>query len=149
MGGSRLFEQMAEGAAVSLCQIHHMQIVTDSSAVRRRIVLSKNLECFTASSRHLGDVWEQVVGDAQGIFADVTTGVSTHWIEISEAGNAPGAYPGECLQHHFHGELRLRIGMHGSGRRVLAQWERLRFPIHRRGAAENERAATVPFHRIR
>ena len=72
--------------------------------------------------------------------------MGTHRIEISQAGNAPGAHLAEGLQHRFHGEFRLRVGMHGSGRRVLAQWEQLRFSVHRRGAAEHERAATVPFH---
>ena len=44
MAGGGLSEQVSEGAAVGLRQIHHVQIVADSGAVRCRIVLPEDLK---------------------------------------------------------------------------------------------------------
>ena len=95
-------------------QIHHMQIVADSGAIRGGIVLTEDAQPFAASRRHLGDEREQIVRNSHRVFTDLPAGVSADRIEVAQACHLPGTRPTEGFQHLLHGNFGLGIGMHRS-----------------------------------
>ena len=52
------------------------------------VVVAKDAEFFELADADLGDVGQEVVGDAAGVFADLAAGVRADWVEVAQYGNA-------------------------------------------------------------
>ena len=59
--------QLADGAHMAPGQIHNMDVVTHTGAVRGGVVVAKDVHLFQLAHSHLGNVGHQVVGDAVGV----------------------------------------------------------------------------------
>ncbi len=65
-------------------QIHNVDVVTHTGAVRGGVVVAKDVHLFQLAHSHLGDVGHQVVGDAVGVLADQAALVGTDGVEVAQ-----------------------------------------------------------------
>jgi hypothetical protein len=66
-GGLR---QKAQSSRVPFCQVHDMDVISDTSAVCGGVIVSKHTQFRTLAGSDLGDVGHEVVGHTIGVFAD-------------------------------------------------------------------------------
>src|SRR5574343_98653 len=81
--------QVAQRRQVALGQIDHMDVVTHPGAIGCGVVIAEDAEELTLAHGHLGDEGHQVVGDAIGVFADQTTLVRAHRVEVAQDRHLP------------------------------------------------------------
>ena len=74
---------------MSLGQVHYMNVVTHAGAINRWIIVAKERQLRQLAYRHLGDVWQKVVGYAVRVLADLTAFVGTHRVEVTQQCDAP------------------------------------------------------------
>ena len=82
---------MVQSHAMGLSQIHHVQIITDAGSVRCGVILAEDAQSLATACGHLGDEGEEVVGNSQWVFTDLSARMSANGIEIAQAGHLPGA----------------------------------------------------------
>ena len=138
---------MVDRGAVRFGEIHHVEVIANAGAIRSRVVRTKNAQARSAAGGHLGDERKQIVGYAEWVLADPTTRMSSHRIEVAQAGDTPAALAAEGLQHLLHRHLGLGIGVDWGRGGVFSEWELLGLSVDGCGAAEHHGAAVVPFHR--
>mmetsp|Transcript_11229 Transcript_11229/g.21411 ORF Transcript_11229/g.21411 Transcript_11229/m.21411 type:complete len:284 (+) Transcript_11229:476-1327(+) len=78
-----------DGIQVSLRQIHHVNVITNASAIRCGVVVTKDTQVFSSANRDLCHIGHEIVGNTVGVFANLTRGMSTHWIEVSQDNHGP------------------------------------------------------------
>ena len=121
------------------CQIHHVDIVADTGAVGRIIIVPEDAQKLPLASGRLGHIGQQIVGHAPGILSDQPAGVGANGIEIPQQGHSPTLGSRGCIgQDPLAHCLGLPIGVgrrqelhglhHGGGV----------FPVDRRRGAEDE-----------
>ena len=59
-----------EGGNVTRCQVAHVDVVAHAGAVGGGVVVAKDLNGLELAHGDLGDIGNQVVGDALGVLAD-------------------------------------------------------------------------------
>ena len=74
---------------MALGQIHYMDVVPNTRAVRGRVVVAEDIETLAAAHGHLANVWHEVVGAPLGILADQTAFMGADRVEISQKGDPP------------------------------------------------------------
>ena len=74
---------------VSFRQIHHMDIVTDSSAVRRIVIISKHTDLFELAYSHLSNIRRQIIRDTLRILSDLPALVSAYRIKVTQQDHRP------------------------------------------------------------
>ena len=66
-----------------------MDVIPHSTAVGCWPIAAKDLQLLAAANCHLTYEREQIVGDAVGVLSNSSRGVSSHWIEVAQAGDSP------------------------------------------------------------
>ena len=103
-----------QSAEVSLGQIHHVDVVADTRAVGGIVVVAEDVEEGTAARSHLGDVGEQVIGDALGILTHETRLVGAHGVEVAQDAHRPvGGGLVDVGQNALDHLLGLAVGVGG------------------------------------
>ena len=62
---------------------------TYSSAVSCFIIASKNCQCRASANCHLLNKGHEIVWNSTRIFTNITTGMCTNWVEVSQQYNFP------------------------------------------------------------
>ncbi len=88
-------------------QVHHVDVVTHTGAVRGGIVVAKDVYLFQLAHGHLGDVGHQVVGDAVGVLADEAGLMGTNGVEVAQQGHVQA---GVSLAHILQDALGKHLG---------------------------------------
>mmetsp|Transcript_16370 Transcript_16370/g.35376 ORF Transcript_16370/g.35376 Transcript_16370/m.35376 type:complete len:280 (+) Transcript_16370:293-1132(+) len=78
-----------QSGGMSICQVHYMQIVSNSSSVRSVVVISKHHHVRPATNSHLCNEWHQIVWDTTWVLSHFARRMGTRRIEIPQNGNAP------------------------------------------------------------
>ncbi len=127
-----------------------MDIVAHSCSIVGVIVISKHAQFSTLANGNLCDVRHQIVGNAVGVLAYLTTLMCTDGIEITQNDNIPF---GICLLHihqHLlqHGfGLTVRIGAMSFGA-LFRDGDNGRITIDRRTGREYDILATMAAHYV-
>ena len=131
-------------------QVYHMDVVTDSGTIRRRVIIAKDTEAFALADCHLRDVRHQVVGNAARVFADASGRVRPDRIEVAQQDHVPLriCLPdiAENLLQHALG-LAVRIGA-VTLRASLRDGNLSRVAIDRCGRREDDILAVVASHNV-
>ena len=77
-------EHSVDGFDVCLGKIHNIDIIADTGAIRRVIVIAEHFEFRTNTGCCLSDIRQQVLRDAVGQFADKGRRVRAYRIEIAQ-----------------------------------------------------------------
>src|SRR5690625_8046828 len=97
---------------MALGQIHDMNIIAHTGAVRGGVVVAKDLDLRALTGSHLHDKGHEVVGDAARRFADKSARVCTDRIEIAQAADLPaGVALIKIAQHFLDDELSMAGGI--------------------------------------
>lgn len=100
-------------------QIHHVDVVAHTGAIGGCIVIAKDRKLATHAARHLADKGHQVIGYAKRVFANLTTGVGTHGVEIAQACHPPErVYSSQVRQYVLNHQLALAIRVGGAARGI-------------------------------
>ncbi|MNN98354.1 hypothetical protein D3C81_2177320 [compost metagenome] len=68
---------------VAFSQIHHVDVVTHAGTIFRWIITAENTQLLQLADSNLRDVWQQIIRDAIGIFADQARLMGTDWVEVT------------------------------------------------------------------
>src|SRR6185437_15944705 len=94
-----------------------MNVIPHPRSVRRRVIVSEYLQFASLANGDLSDERHEVIGNAAGVFADESALVSSHGIEITQAGDAPrGVRLRDVVQDLFNVELGATIRVDRAGR---------------------------------
>ena len=95
-------------------EVDDVQVVADSGAVRGGVVVAEDAELFPTAHGDLGDERQQVLGLADGIFADFAARMGAHGVEVAQDRYAPVGVGGmQVVQHAFDDELGAGVGALG------------------------------------
>ena len=76
--------QLVNSGDVTLSQILDMNVITNSSSIRRVVIIAKDRQEFTAADGDLLHEWHQVVRNSIGTLTDGARGVGADGVEIAE-----------------------------------------------------------------
>ena len=125
---------------VSLCQIHHVDVVAHTGTVGRGVVVAPDVHKLPPAHRHLRHKGQQVIGRALRVLPDQPAGVGAHRVEITQYGNAPIRVAAvQVAQHVLYHQLSLSVGVGGGQGVVFGQWQPLRVAVYRGRRAEHQR----------
>ena len=82
-------EHLDDGAHVALGEVHDVDVVAHGRAVGRRVVAAKDAQKVALPERDLLHVRHQVVGDADGVLAQVAARVRADRVEVAQQQDAP------------------------------------------------------------
>ena len=71
------------------CQIHYMDIISDTCSVRCIIVISKYTKAFQLANSNLCDIRHQVIRNTIRIFTDLTALVCTDRVKVTKQDHVP------------------------------------------------------------
>ncbi len=126
-----------------------MDIIADTCAIRRIIIIAPDVELLATARRNLRDDWHQIVWDTLWIFPNQTAFMCADWIEIAQDRNFPAVIAViEIAQHIFDDELRAAIRICCGQWLVFGDGEFFRIAINRGRRAENQRFDACGFHRL-
>ena len=115
---------------MAFCQIHDMEVIADAGAVVGGPVAAKDLEFIAASDGDLGDERKEVIGDAEGVFSDLTAGMGAYGVEVAEAGDAPGVGCAfvQIREHLLNGGFGKAVRIDGCDGCRFRDWDGFRNP---------------------
>ena len=142
--------QLADGAHMAPSQIHNVDVVTHTGAVRGGVVVAKDVHLFQLAHSHLGNVGHQVVGDAVGVLADQAALVGTDGVEVAQQRHIQaGVSLADVLQNALGEGLGGAVGVGGSTHgEVLGDGHAGGVAIDGCGRAEHEVVAVVMAHHV-
>ena len=123
-----------------------MQVVADAGAIGGGVVVPEDPQALQSPGGDLGDERKQVVGDAEGVFADLPGWMGAHGVEVAQVGDSPGACGRQGIEELFHGQLALCIGMDRRWSHGFHKRKPCGFSIDGACAAEHQRSAVVRIH---
>lgn len=144
----RFRQQAVQGGAVAIREIHHVDVVTHTGAIGGGPVAAEHLELFSASVSHLTHEGEEVVGNAQRVFANAAGRMGPDGVEIAQASDPPGVLSTgmQIGQHSLNSGLGVAVGVdrrNGSCRRDRnGFW----ISVDRSAAAEDKGVAAMGIH---
>ena len=111
-GESALLLKLLDRLEVADGEVNHVDVVADSRAVGRRVVVAEDGQLFQAAHRDLRDVRQQVVRYARGVFADHAGLVRADRVEVAQQHHVPfGVGLLHVGQHFFEHGLCLSVGV--------------------------------------
>ena len=69
-----------------------MGVITHARALGGGPVSAEHLELCSAAKGHLTHKGEEVVGDAQRVFANAAGWMGANWVEVAQASAPPGVW---------------------------------------------------------
>ena len=135
---------------MALCQVHHVDIVADAGSVGSVIVVSEDMDDGKLADGYLGNIGQQVVGDALGIFADQAALVSADGVEVAEQDDLPFvvALPQVGEDALLHG-LGGAVGIGGLAHRAVFRDRDLGgIAVYSGGRGEDDLLAAVLAHDV-
>ena len=144
-----LARQLLHRLDVALGQVHHVDVVAHPGAVHRGVVLPVHVQVLQFAHRHLGDVGDQVVGDALGVLPDAAALVGADGVEVAEdhqgeAGVGPVEVPQNLLGHQLGGA----VGVGHREGEILSDGDGGRRAVHRGGGGEHQGKDLVLLHQL-
>ena len=142
--------QLADGAHMAPGQIHNMDVVTHTGAVRGGVVVAKDVHLFQLAHSHLGNVGHQVIGDAVGVLADQAALVGADGVEVAQQRHIQaGVSLADVLQDALGEGLGGAVGVGGSTHReVLGDGHTGGVAVDGGGGAEHEVMAIMMAHHV-
>ena len=140
--------QLLQRRHVAPGQIHHMDIVPHAGAVGGAVVIAVDVDLLQLAHRDLGDIGDQVVGNAVGVLADEAALVGTDGVEVPQQGHVqPGVGGADVGQDLLLEQLGGAVGVGGaSGGEVLLDGDGVGVAVHRGGGGEHEVLHPVAAH---
>ena len=112
--GGFVLEKMRDRLGVCFGKVHHVNVISDASAVRSGIVISEDAHQGLASGGYLCHIGEEIVGDARWILPDESARVCANGVEIAQARDSPVIVACvQALKGLLNGKLCLRIWVQG------------------------------------
>mmetsp|Transcript_33798 Transcript_33798/g.74904 ORF Transcript_33798/g.74904 Transcript_33798/m.74904 type:complete len:237 (-) Transcript_33798:114-824(-) len=134
---------------MALSQVHDVDVVADGSAIWSRVVTTPHAQEITLPQGHLLDVGHQVVGDADRVLTQVTTGVCADGVEVPEQQDAPLLVTDtQVAEHVLLEQLGAAIRADGLEGGVLGDGHLLGDAVHGAGAGEDNILALVLAHDV-
>ena len=128
-------------------QVRNVDVVPHAGTVAGGIVGSVDRDLGQLAHSHLGDVGDQVIGNAVRVLADAAARVRPGGVEIAEQRDLPaGLGPVDVAQHVLDEQLGATVGVHGEKWEILQHRHRLRVSVDRGRGAEDDGANAVPPH---
>src|SRR5262245_47792433 len=102
-------DQHLEGAYVRLGEVRDMDVVAQTGAVRRRVIVAEHLEFGAACRRRDGtrdemDLWSMIL-------ADLSARIRARGVEVTEHNRAQAVRTLEMPKRALHGQLGLSIAV--------------------------------------
>jgi len=92
-----------------------VDVIADGRAVFGVVVVAKDGEVRTTANGDLGEIGEEVVGDAEGVFAESAGDVGAGGVEVAEGGGFPGGVcDAEVFDEVFAGDFGAAVGVRGA-----------------------------------
>ena len=131
-------------------EIDDMDIIADAGAVGCVVIIAEYMDHFQLAGSDLGDIGQQVVGDALGILADETAHMGADGIEIAQQHHSPLIIRApdigqDALLHGFC--LTVGIGRNALGA-LLGDRYKGRIAVHSRRRGKDQLLAAVISHDI-
>jgi len=137
--------EVFERRHVSLDQIHHVDVVPDARAIRRRIVVAEDVQAFQSPCGDAAHIGHEIVGDALRRLADEAAFMGADGVEVSQEGNFPARIGDEEIaQDLFDHQFAPALGIGRRQGEILADGDGRGIAVNRGGRAENQR-----FHLMR
>ena len=145
-----LLRETLDGLYMTTGEIHDMDIITDTRAIRCIIIVTEDINLRKLTDRHLCHVRKQVVRDALRILTDQTGLVRTDRVEVTKQDDIPLRIcrvniRQNLLLHPLGPAIRIRAG---ALRAVLRNRNLRRIAIHCRRARENDILAAMRTHLV-
>ena len=86
---TRMVLRKFQGSQVAVYQVHNVDVVADTGAIRGVVVIPKYAEVGALAMGNLSDIGHEVVGDAVGALANKTAGVGPYRVEVAQADEVP------------------------------------------------------------
>ena len=120
---------------MSLGQVLYVDVITHASAVWGVVVITVNFQNRALSHCNLSNIGHQIVWWASGVFANQTTGVCAHWVEVPQNPSSPTRVgDSHGGKHLFTHQLCVTIGDGVAARKIFGNGHSGRVAINR-GAA--------------
>ena len=133
-----------------LSQIHHVNIVTNSGAIGRRVIISPNVEARTLAHRDLRNERHKIIGDTLRIFADEAGGMSAYRIKVAKTANTPlWVGPVQVKENLFYHQLAAAIGIGGPRGHGLDKRHHRLLTIDRGRGTEDQRLDPCATHGLK
>ena len=135
---------------MSAREVADVDVVAHAGAVRRGIVIAKDVDFAALADGRLGNVGQQVVGDALGVLAHESAGVGSDGVEVAKQHDVPlrvgRVQVGENLLDHPLGPtIGVRGALLGAG---LGEGQGVRVAVDGGGAREDDGLAAVVAHDV-
>lgn len=135
----RRLVQPLQGSHMAAGQIHDVDVITDAGTVVGGPVVSENMQLFQLPCRHLGNVGDQIIGDAVGILPDQSRRVCADGVEIAEQRDPQlRVRLAAVRQNLLDKEFGISVGIGGGKRRVLPDRDGGRIALYRSGGGKHE-----------
>jgi hypothetical protein len=116
-----------------------VDVVADGGAVFGGVVVAEDSEVRTTAHGHLCQEGEQVVGDAEGVFAERAARVGACRVEVAQTGGFPGWVCGAVVaDDFFDGDFCAAVRVGGSQWTDLWKISILSEELGRQGGWERE-----------
>ena len=104
-----------------MCELVNKRILT--CTIGRVIIVPKHTQFFPPSDANLSNKWHEIVRYSLRIFANLSTGMSPDWIEVSEDKDIPRWVRPEAIpQNLFDEKLRSAVGVRRLKTSSFPQW---------------------------
>ena len=106
---------MFQRRKVALCEIRNVDVVPDGRPVFRVVVVAKNREVGTTADGDLREEGEEIVGDAERVFAQSARDVGTGGVKVAQGGGFPGGVcDAKVFDEVFAGDFGAAVGVCGT-----------------------------------
>ena len=145
-----MFSRVFHRFHMTVCQVHHMDVVAKTGSIRCGIISSEYGEIVPSPYRHLSNIWHQIVRDSLWIFTNQSALMGSNWIEITEQDNGKLRISfGSIFQNLFHHYFSptIRVGTAATMHGFHIRWC-IFFPIHSGRRREHKLINSCFFHTL-
>ena len=114
---------------MSFCKIFDMNIISNTSPIWSRIVITKDRNFFNLLFGYSEQKWKQICRDSLWIFSKKSRTMSTDWIKISKHNRTELLVHNHIFEDIFHHKFGSPIRIHRISTISLGKWRNIFFCV--------------------